>query len=192
MLAEGQTVGEVGMIVGAKATTTVVCKTHCALIEIPSESAEGVILSRPDLVDYIHHIKVVCEERGEALELISEHIEETLRIVQKETEAENILDEGAKAEPPYFSSWFEGVTVEIVEISPPIFGNAPSLRGRYERIAEVLDEQPFKTMWRAFDTVWGMSMAWNRVYLSKLSPAVKMQFLSEVATTLVLTNEQPR
>ena len=72
-----------------------------------------------------------------------------------------------------------------------MFGNVPSLRGRYERCEEILDEQQYKSMWRAFDTELGMEIAWNRVFLSKLSPTVKMQFMTEVATTLTLTNDQP-
>ena len=191
VLGEGKTVGEVGLIVGAKATSTVVCKTHCALIEIPSESAEGLILSRPDIVDYIHHIKVLCQELNRHLELMSEHIEEVSELYKQEVVQESLEDNGTKADPPYFSSWFEGTTVEVVEISPPVYGNAPASRGRYERCDELLDEQSYKQTYRAFDTEWGMSVAWNTVRLSKLSPTIKMQFLSEVATTLILTNEQP-
>jgi len=81
--------------------------------------------------------------------------------------------------------------LEIVEISPPIFGNTPSPRGRYERCDELLDQQICKCTWRSFDTEWGMECAWNRIFLGKVSPSVKMQFLTEVATTLTLTNEQP-
>jgi CRP-like cAMP-binding protein len=191
VLGEGKTVGEVGLIVGAKATTTVVCKTHCALIEIPAESAEGLILSRPDIVDYIHHVKVLCEDLNRPLELMNEHIEEVSELYKQEMAQESLEDNGTKADPPYFSSWFEGTTVEVVEISPPVYGNAPASRGRYERCDELLDEQSYKQTYRAFDTEWGMSVAWNTVRLSKLSPTIKMQFLTEVATTLILTNEQP-
>jgi hypothetical protein len=63
---------------------------------------------------------------------------------------------------------------------------------RYERSAELLDDQVYKKMWRGFDTQWGIQVAWNRVFLTKLSPSVKMQFMTEVSTTLSLTNEQPR
>ena len=191
VLGPGKTVGEVGLVVGAKATADVTCKTHCALIEIPCESAEGVILSRPDLVDYIHHIKIICGERGEALELMCEHVETLNAQYQAETDAEKLEDKGVKADPPYFSSWSEGTTVEIVEISPPIFGNCPCARGRYERCDDLLDQQLYKSTWRAFDTEWDLECAWNRVFLAKLSPSLKMQFLTEVATTLTLTNEQP-
>ena len=190
VLGEGKTVGEVGMIVGAKATSTILCKTPCALIELPEESCEGLILSRPDLVDYIHHLKMISDGRGELLELMCEHVVETNKLYEKETE-EHKHEEGSKAEPPFFSSWSEGTTVEVVEISPPVFGNVPSPRGRYERADELLDDQAFKKMWRGFDTLHGIQVAWNRVYLSKLSTSMKMQFLAEVKTLLRLTNDQP-
>ena len=45
VLGEGKTVGEVGMICGSKATSTVLCKIPCALIELPAESSEVSYLS---------------------------------------------------------------------------------------------------------------------------------------------------
>ena len=192
VLRAGMSVGEVGMITGGKCTSTVKCKTDCALIEITSEAAEGLILSRPDLVEHVFLVKSVLAEQGEILELICDHIDRVNQLVLLESQERNLEEEGTKGDPPYFSSWSDGKTVEIVEISPPVYGNSPSARGRYERIEELLDIQLYKSMWRGFDTEWGMEIAWNRVFLAKLSPTVKMQFLSEVATTLILTNEQPR
>jgi CRP-like cAMP-binding protein len=192
VLRAGMSVGEVGMVTGGKCTSTVKCKTDCSLIEITSEAAEGLILSRPDLVEHVFLIKTVLAEQGEILELICDHIDRVNQLVLLESQERNLEEEGTKGDPPYFSSWSDGKTVEIVEISPPVYGNSPSARGRYERIEELLDVQLYKSMWRGFDTEWGMEIAWNRVFLAKLSPTVKMQFLSEVATTLILTNEQPR
>mmetsp|Transcript_19043 Transcript_19043/g.62671 ORF Transcript_19043/g.62671 Transcript_19043/m.62671 type:complete len:232 (+) Transcript_19043:1491-2186(+) len=93
-------------------------------------------------------------------------------------------------EPPFLTEW-EGLTVQIVEISPPIFDGSDSKRGRYQRTSDVLDQNDFRTIYRCLDTETNTFLAWNEVPLANLSCELKMRLLEEVRTCQRLTQEQP-
>mmetsp|Transcript_19027 Transcript_19027/g.62579 ORF Transcript_19027/g.62579 Transcript_19027/m.62579 type:complete len:148 (+) Transcript_19027:1491-1934(+) len=69
-------------------------------------------------------------------------------------------------EPPFLTEW-EGLTVQIVEISPPIFDGSDSKRGRYQRTSDVLDQNDFRTIYRCLDTETNTFLAWNEVERSQ-------------------------
>uniref|UniRef100_A0A7S0WEI7 Cyclic nucleotide-binding domain-containing protein n=1 Tax=Hemiselmis tepida TaxID=464990 RepID=A0A7S0WEI7_9CRYP len=190
-LTKGCAIGEFCVVACAKGQSIVRAKVPTVVVDVPMEICEPLILSRPDVVDDMHDIKLIFRRRHVCIEKQAFEVKEILEIFKKESAQ---AAEDAKDAPkalPYFSRWSTGETMEICEISPPVFGAMPSVRGRYERSSKKLAEATFNTMYVGYDTDWCVKVAWNEVSLKKLSSTIRMQFLQEVETTLMLTNDQP-
>ena len=56
---------------------------------------------------------------------------------------------------------------EVVEESP---------RGRYLRFRELLGKGAYKEVWRSYDTVEGIEVAWNVVNLKNIPPSEKVSW----------------
>lgn len=66
---------------------------------------------------------------------------------------------------------------EVVEKSP---------RERYLRFKDLIGQGAYKQVWRAYDTIEGIEVAWNVVNLKKMPPAEK------VSPCAPVPNRRPR
>ena len=149
-------------------TTTRVHKAAADVLELP-----------------FHTVRDAClqSHSGWALQVLEIFKKESAKAAEESKDAAKVF--------PYYSRWATGETMEILEASPPLFGSMPALRSRYERSSKILAETTFTKIFVAYDTEWGEKVAWNEVYIKKLSTTVRMRFLQEVETSLSLTNTQP-
>lgn len=68
-LTRGHTFGEFCVVACAKAQTIVRARTSVVLVDVPMEACESLILSRPDVVDDMHDIKLIFRRRHVPVEM---------------------------------------------------------------------------------------------------------------------------